>query len=98
MMKKNIINAILALTIPATLILSSCSQNTPLANDLLTDGSVIAFSQPITRVQTQLPPGNRELGATMFSYIVMDDGLSQAGVMFLKALEMGASNNAYFTA
>jgi hypothetical protein len=97
-MKKTIINTILALTIPAALVLSSCSQSNLNTQLITPDNGISALSQPITRVQTSLPRGTRELGASMFSYIVMDDGLSQAGVMFLKALEMGANDKAYYSA
>jgi hypothetical protein len=97
-MKKNFINAILALTIPATIVLSSCSQGSSPSNPILSPDNISTFSQPVTRVVTTLPPGTKELGAAMFSYIVMDDKLSQFGISFLKALEAGANDKAYYTA
>lgn len=53
------------------------------------------FSQPIRPVKAQLPQAKGPRPVTMFSYIAMDDKLSQFGLAFLDALEAGASNRMY---
>jgi len=97
-LNKKFLNYLLAFSLPVITVFTGCSQETPILNTIDTNNSVSVLSQPISKVKTEIPAGDRELQATMFSYIVMDDKLSNFGVGFLKSLELGANDKAYYTA
>lgn len=96
-MSNKVLNSFLAFSLTAMTVFTGCSQEAPNVNTI-PNNNVSALSQPISKVKTEIPVGDRELQATMFSYIVMDDKLSNFAIGFLKSLELGANDKAYYTA
>lgn len=110
---KRVSRRILAWTAPALVTLatlSACASNLPYPTGLMNPMNPMmqapgaapvmlgAQSQPIRPIRTNLPEAKGQRGATMFSYIAMDDRLSQFGLLFLDAMERGASNAGYYLA
>lgn len=85
----------------SVLTFTACSTN-PVAGPMMgfapQNGQVSTFSQPIRPVKAQLPEAKGPRPVTMFSYIALDDKLSQFGLLFLDALEKGASERGYYLA
>lgn len=82
-------------------LLSGCSSaGTPAAPAGLASqpGQVQSQSQPIGRLDPTLPKGNGPRQAVFFSYIAMDDSLTEFAGKFLNAVQQTASNKVYSVA
>lgn len=79
--------------------LSACSNQPMPFNPAARMGTTLnRFSQPIKPVKAELPAARGERPATMFTYIAMDDKLSQAGLMMIDAIEQSVSDRGYYLA
>lgn len=76
--------------------LSACSNQAMPLNRMGAPAALSRFSQPIRPVKADLPPAKGERAVTMFSYIAMDDKLSQAGLMMIDAIEQSVSERGYY--
>ncbi len=64
-------------------------QNAPAAQ-------IKSFSQPIRPIQTNLPKGKEPRQVTSFSYLALDNNLSQSAHKFLNAVEKSVNPKGYF--
>lgn len=94
--------SLLAASLPFIFTLSACSGSQPMmvnpAARMANPSMINAMSQPIRPVKAELPAAKGERPVTMFSYIAMDDKLSQAGLMMIDAIEQSVTDRGYYVA
>lgn len=90
----------------STSILAACSTPMPMGHRnpnmrssmLRNQARLNSFSQAIKPIKSTLPKAKGQRDVTMFSYVAMDDHLTQVVPHFLNAIESKASKNGYFLA